>query len=151
MIKRTFLIGALLLIPLAKPLFIKTGVLSTATTIFIFNSGRAIAETAEFYDNRALDKLGKGKFKGAISDFTKAIKINPDQPLYYLSRGSAKSQIGDINGACSDFNQYFAIYPAYARKKMGANNNNDVMDSYFLISAMSALPQEFRDFYAKKC
>jgi tetratricopeptide (TPR) repeat protein len=40
---------------------------------------------------------------GAISDYTKAIGLDPDYAAAYNNRGVAKELIGDLNGACSDW------------------------------------------------
>ena len=76
--KRTAFIGAILsLIPFGQPLLFKTGVIVATAKIVIFNSDWAIAESAEFYFKLGNQKLDSEDYKGAISDFTKAIKINP--------------------------------------------------------------------------
>ena len=77
--KRTAFIGAILsLIPLGQPSLIKSGFFLSTSTITFFNSSRVIAESSEFYNERGNDKLDDEDFEGAISDYTKAIKINPE-------------------------------------------------------------------------
>ena len=86
--KRTAFIGAILsLIPFWQPLLIKTGIALVTAKIVIFNSDWAIAETAEFYFKLGNQKLDSEDYKGAISDYTKAIKINPKDGDAYRERG----------------------------------------------------------------
>ena len=41
---------------------------------------------------------------GAIADYTKAIKLNPNYADAYYNRGVAKSNLQDYDGAIADFN-----------------------------------------------
>ena len=48
----------------------------------------------------------KGKLgddEGSISDFNKAIELNPNIFQSYTNRGMAKDNLGDIKGACNDW------------------------------------------------
>jgi tetratricopeptide (TPR) repeat protein len=69
------------------------------------------------YLNRGDLKNELGDRKGAILDFDRAIKINPNSYNTYSSRGSAKYNLGDNKGAILDFDQAIRIkpknYPAY--------------------------------------
>ena len=60
------------------------------------------AESANYYFDRGFDKYDIGDYYGAISDFTKAINIDPQYIRAYLNRSISKESIGDINGACLD-------------------------------------------------
>jgi len=42
-------------------------------------------------------------YDGAISDYTKAIELNPNLASVYYNRGIAKKMKGDIEGANADF------------------------------------------------
>ena len=72
---------------------------------------KVYANTAEFYSNRAKDKYYSGDYYGAISDYTKAIEINPNYALGFGNRGAAKEKIGDMQGACNDWRK--ASYLGY--------------------------------------
>ena len=101
--KRTAFIGAILsLIPFGQPLLIKTGIALVTTKIVIFNSDWAIAETAEFYFKLGNQKLDSEDYKGAISAFTKAIGINPNDRYSYFNRGIAKRNLKDYEGWAFD-------------------------------------------------
>ena len=41
-------------------------------------------------------------YYGAISDFNKALEIDPNDADLYVNRSVAKGHIGDIKGACED-------------------------------------------------
>ena len=56
------------------------------------------------YFNRALNKAKIGKHTDAIADYTKAIKINPNDDAYF-NRGLSKDFLGDRKGACSDWQE----------------------------------------------
>ena len=77
--KRTAFIGAILsLIPLGQPLIIKTGVVLSSTGLIISVSEKVYAGDNSYYFNSAYDKAQKGDYYGAISDYTKALEINPN-------------------------------------------------------------------------
>ena len=40
---------------------------------------------------------------GAISDYNRAIEIDPSDPYSYIFSGYAKLNLNDINGACFDW------------------------------------------------
>jgi len=113
--KRTAFIGALVsLIPLGQPLLMKTGVTFSTVGVTLFVSEKVNAESAEFYINRGSDKLDAEDYKGAISDFTEAIKINPDDGDAYFNRGFAKENLEDYKDAISDYTEAIKINPWYA-------------------------------------
>ena len=55
------------------------------------------------YYNRGLAKQKIGDFNEAISDYTKAIEIDPDDADYYYNRGNSKKELGVLKGACTDW------------------------------------------------
>ena len=109
--KRTAFIGAILsLIPLGQPLLIGTGAVFISSAAIHSLSAKAEKNNAQFYYERGVKKLDKGIYKGAISDYTKAIEINPEYEDAYYDRGVAKEIIKDYVGAVSDRNRAFQIY-----------------------------------------
>lgn len=58
---------------------------------------------AEAFYNRGLNKRYMNDYKGAISDYTQAIKYRPDYYKAYNNRGYAKLLIEDFAGAVIDF------------------------------------------------
>ena len=110
--KRTAFICAILsLIPIGQPLFIKTGIfLSSSAVIFSF-SKKVNAQTTNFYINRGNDKAEVSDHYGAISDFTKAIEINPKSYLAYYNRANSKDELKDYYGAIADYTKAIEINP----------------------------------------
>jgi Flp pilus assembly protein TadD len=41
-------------------------------------------------------------YKGAISDYTKVIELDPSNANAYYSRGLTKGRSGDVDGGCLD-------------------------------------------------
>ena len=78
--KRTAFVGAILsLIPFGQPLIIKTGVALSTSGLFISLPEKVNAESAQFYFDSAFEKGNNEDYYGAISDYTKAIEINPNK------------------------------------------------------------------------
>jgi lipoprotein NlpI len=50
-------------------------------------------------------KSEAGDKKGAIADYTRAIKLDPKNPDAYGDRGNERQDAGDLNGAMADFNR----------------------------------------------
>ena len=114
--KRTAVIGALVsLMPLGQPLMIGIGTALTNTAVMLTVPEKAKAESASFYYNRGIDKYDIGDYYGAISDYTKAIEINPNLHQAYYNRGWIKSsKLKDYYGAISDYTKALEINPSDA-------------------------------------
>src|SRR5512139_183805 len=69
---------------------------------------------AEGYNNRGFAYCQIGKYDQAISDFTKAIKINPRLAHAYNNRGAAYLYEDQYDQAISDFNKAIEIDPRLA-------------------------------------
>ena len=112
--KRTDFIGAILsLIPFGQPLLFKTGAIVATAKIVIFNSDLAIAESAEFYYERGNDKYDAEDYKGAIKDYTKAIKINPQYSDALNNRGNVKLDLNLYKAAIKDYTKAIEFSPQY--------------------------------------
>ena len=106
------LIGTILaLIPLNSTIISKIPIISTPLGIAVAWTDKAKAEDAQFYFDRAFDKGEKGDHYGAISDFKKAIKINPKYDIAYNNRGIVRKNLGDYEGAILDINYIVNINP----------------------------------------
>ncbi|WP_193199446.1 tetratricopeptide repeat-containing serine protease family protein [Nostoc sp. MG11] len=57
------------------------------------------------------DKYDQGDFKGAIANYTTAIRLNPNYLNAYNNRGLARYNLGDYQGAIDDYNQALKINP----------------------------------------
>ena len=118
--KRTAIIGALVaLLPIGQPLMIGTGAALTSAALMVSIPEKANAESAQFYLGRGFNKGESGDWYGAISDFTKALEMNPSREMRALiifGRGAAKEQIGNIKSACSDWRKASSLGADYAGK-----------------------------------
>ena len=76
-LRNTAIAAALSLMPIGQPLLIGTGAVLTSSAVMLSVPEKAQAESAVFYYNRGIDKSNDGDYSGAISDYTKAIEINP--------------------------------------------------------------------------
>ncbi len=62
-------------------------------------------EICAAYNGRGLLALNGGDFSGALSDFTRAIQLNPRFGEFYLNRGITYRHMGSINAAIRDFDR----------------------------------------------
>jgi tetratricopeptide (TPR) repeat protein len=61
------------------------------------------------YYNRAITRHQLEDFRGAISDYTRAIELFPDFAGAYINRSDARRQIGDEKGAYLDYEKAYQI------------------------------------------
>ena len=73
------------------------------------------AETYFLWGNAKFDL---GDYKGAIADYTHAIRLKPDDASAYYNRGNVKLDLGDYVGAISDYTRAIRLKP-----DAGAYNN----------------------------
>lgn len=69
---------------------------------------------AEIYNDRGLARFELEDFKGALSDFSVAIRINANDDRAYYNRGCTCHRKGDYQGAIRDFTQSLQLNPANA-------------------------------------
>ncbi len=72
------------------------------------------SQTATEYYKRGVAKGELQDYRGAIADFTAAIKINPKDFDAYQSRGFAKGELQDYRGAIADHTRAIEINPTFA-------------------------------------
>jgi K+-sensing histidine kinase KdpD len=71
------------------------------------------AQNDTTYFDDGIEETNKEEYKAAISDYSKAIKINPDYADAYFYRGCAKHKLQDYKGAISDFSKAIRVNPNY--------------------------------------
>jgi tetratricopeptide (TPR) repeat protein len=77
--------------------------------LIVFSS---YGQTAQGYFERGITKLNSNNdYLGAISDFNKAIELNPKLKNVYFARAQAKEKLEDYRGAISDYNKDIALTP----------------------------------------
>ena len=112
--KRAAFIGAILsLIPFWQSLFFKTAFALSSTGLILLVSDNVYANDGVNYFNLGNEKADKGDHYGAISDFSKAIEINPKDDDSYFNRGNSKVDLKDYYGAISDYTKAIEINPNY--------------------------------------
>ena len=72
-------------------------------TLALLISFSSFGQTAEEYVNSGNQKYEAKDYYGAISDYNKAIELDPNNALDYSNRGISKENLGDLNGACADW------------------------------------------------
>jgi S1-C subfamily serine protease/Flp pilus assembly protein TadD len=100
-------------------LSVKASILSDrkqyAAAIKIYDRMIRDREEASAYYNRGIAKSTLGDKQGAIADYNRAIKINPNDADAHYNRGIAKSTLGDKQGEIADYNRAIKINPNYAQ------------------------------------
>ncbi len=110
-------------IPLGKPILIGTAVSLASNALLFSKPAKANIKKAAFLYERGNNKLEKQNYEGAISDYTKTIKINPDYGEAYQERGYAKEMLKNYEGAISDYTKAIKINPY---------NGQAYMDLYYV-------------------
>jgi len=107
---------------LEKPtMTLRTGIIVGA--VFLFLTGCAAEkpveraplpeETSQTYFNRGVESSQKGDFKKAVSDYNKAIEVNPEFVVAYLNRGNSYSRMGELDKAIADYTKAIELNPRY--------------------------------------
>jgi tetratricopeptide (TPR) repeat protein len=68
---------------------------------------------AERYYESGLKKQQEGNLDGAIADYTRAIKLNPNYTEAYNNRGNLKGAKDDHDGAIADFDRAIELDPKH--------------------------------------
>src|SRR5438477_10832767 len=77
----------------------------------ILASANTAEHTSGDYVQRGNAKQAKGDLDGAIVDYNRAVKLNPNNALAYGNRGYVKQTKGDLDGAMADFNRALELNP----------------------------------------
>ncbi|MEK6809775.1 MAG: tetratricopeptide repeat protein [Nanoarchaeota archaeon] len=82
-------------------------------------------------NSRGSTKKNLEDFQGAISDYNKALQIDPNYAIAYNNRGVAKMHLGDFKGAISDYNKALQIDPGspaiYNNRGIAKENLGDLI------------------------
>ncbi|MEE8075142.1 MAG: tetratricopeptide repeat protein, partial [Candidatus Binatia bacterium] len=83
--------------------------------VLLLAAGCATVQTelkdAAAYNNRGNAYTRKGQYDQAISDFNKALEINPRDAKAYNDRGVSYARKGQYDQAVSDYNKALEINP----------------------------------------
>ncbi|MDC3046854.1 hypothetical protein OA165_01005 [Prochlorococcus sp. AH-736-A21] len=114
--KRTFLLGLITsLFTNGKIFSILFGVSLCIFSTNLPTSHEVYAETVLNYGLRGFKKYLDKDYLGALSDFDKAIKKEPDYGRYYALRALTKYELRDYTSALSDIDQAIFLMPNNAK------------------------------------
>jgi tetratricopeptide (TPR) repeat protein len=68
------------------------------------------------YYNRGATYAKLGKYKDAISDYSRAIRMNPDYIRAYSNRGATYAELGNYEDAISDYSRAIRIDPDFSAR-----------------------------------
>ena len=87
--------------------------------------------SAETYFIRGYEKAKLGDYKGAIADYTQAIRLKPDSTNSYLNRGNAKANLGKYKAAIADYDAVIHLKPDYADAYYNRGNAKRFLGQFF--------------------
>jgi tetratricopeptide (TPR) repeat protein/S1-C subfamily serine protease len=79
-------------------------------------------QTADDVFVQGFDKEIAGNRQGAIADYDKAIRLNPNYAFAYFNRGNSRYNLEDKKGAIADYDQAIRLNPNFA----SAYNNRGI-------------------------
>lgn len=96
-----------------KAVSAKTGASKTAAKTTASKPTANQAQAIQLND-RGVGKIGQADYKGALQDFTQALKLDPKLSTAYLGRGIAYSGLGNSQAALKDYNQAIKLKASFA-------------------------------------
>jgi len=87
-----------------------------------------VQNSKDFY-SRGIEKSDSNNCQGAIEDFTRAIKLNPDHDLAYFNRAIEKTHLKDHAGAVKDFTRSLEIKPT-SSAFYGRAKSQEILENY---------------------
>ena len=104
---------------------------NTLYTLALLVCFSSFGQTAKEYFNSGYDKADAKDYYGAISDYNKAIELNPNDADAFHNRGTSKYYLKDYYAAIADYTKVIDLIPndvvAYnlrgiAKEKLGDLN-----------------------------
>ncbi|MGA1790159.1 MAG: tetratricopeptide repeat protein [bacterium] len=83
------------------------------------------AETAQEWIQRGYGASLSGNIEEAISCYTKALQIDPQNKYAYQIRAVTKMETGDLKGALSDYNKAIEISPNFTEAYIGRGRTKE--------------------------
>ena len=87
--------------------------------------------SAETYFTWGNTKYHLDDYKGAITDYTQAIRLKPDDAAAYYNRGNVKSKLGQHFAAIADFDSAIRLKPDYAKAYVNRGIAKDDLGQHF--------------------
>ncbi|MBW4615007.1 MAG: serine protease [Desmonostoc vinosum HA7617-LM4] len=95
----------------------------------------AAAPKADDFFIKAKQNYDNQDYKGAVANYTEAIRLNPNYAEAYNDRGAVRFLLGDKQGAAADFTSAIKISPNYAQ----AYNNRGTIRADYLRDKQGAV------------
>ena len=67
-------------------------------------------QTSIEFNEKGIEKYNSKDYLGALQDYNKAIKLDPDYSNAYYNRGLSKSELKNYSGAMQDYNKACLLY-----------------------------------------
>jgi Flp pilus assembly protein TadD len=58
---------------------------------------------SQYHNIQGTKNADEGRLQEALNNFTKAIRLSPENHIAYFNRGTIKADLGDFEGAKMDF------------------------------------------------
>jgi tetratricopeptide (TPR) repeat protein len=102
------------------------------TTLFVLLNFllicRTYSQTAQEYYNMGVVKTKHEDNIGAISDYSKAIELNPNFAEAYYGRAASKIELKDYRGAIVDYTETISLNPKHAKAYCGRGMAKIILD-----------------------
>jgi tetratricopeptide (TPR) repeat protein len=120
---------------------------------FLVRNTSNVQEAVNYYFMLGVQKVIKKDYRGALSDFNRAIQLDPNFPYAYDGRGAIKVVENDVQGALSDFNRAIQLDPNLAgvyknRAFLKASKLNDLQGGLVDFNRAIQLNPKYSDAYA---
>jgi tetratricopeptide (TPR) repeat protein len=94
-------------------------------------SNNSTERTAEDYFYSGYSKANLKDYNGAITDYTKAIELNPNLAIAYNNRGLQKCDLKDYYGAIADYTKAIELNPNNAKAYSSRGTSKAYLKDYY--------------------
>lgn len=119
--------------------------------MFLFLNSGAQTTSDDYYKKGLLNDSLEA-YSEAVSNYTKAIELNPSDVKLYLKRANSKNKMEDLQGAIDDYSKTIELDPKnaeYYYKRAGCKaammDGNNAIDDYS--KAIDLSPENARMYY----
>ena len=84
--------------------------------------------SADTLRQRGWEKIRLRDYNGAIVDLAKAVRLSPDNPVLYATRGHAKHSLGQYTSAVDDYDTAIRVDPNYATAYVGRGHAKEQLN-----------------------